>query len=180
MSRARAAGRSGRTSESGRGVSRRIADASSIEVAASNRRLTAGHLVEQDAEREDVGRGDPPVVRRAARATCRRVSHHHPDFRVPSRRDRHVRTIGGAQGLGEAEVQHLDATVGRQHDVGGLEVAMHDAFVMRGGERIGERGPYGENSLEREAALWDACGKRFVLDELHREEGDTVAPPRQE
>ena len=52
---------------------------------------------------------------------------------------------------------------------------MHDAFVMRGGERIGERGPYGENSLEREAALWDACGKRFALDELHREEGDTVA-----
>ena len=39
---------------------------------------------------------------------------------------------------------------------------MHDAFVMRGSERIGERGPYGQNLLEWKAAVVE-CGRRASL-----------------
>ena len=37
--------------------------------------------------------------------------------------------------LGDAEVEHLDVAVAAQHHVLGLDVAMHDALVVRGDER---------------------------------------------
>ena len=40
--------------------------------------------------------------------------------------------------LRQAEVEHLDDAVGRDLDVGGLEVAMDDALLVRGVERIGD------------------------------------------
>jgi hypothetical protein len=49
---------------------------------------------------------------------------------------RNTRRVGG-ECLGQAEVEHLHETVWSDLDVGGFEVAMDDAFVVRGLERIG-------------------------------------------
>ena len=40
--------------------------------------------------------------------------------------------------LGQAEVQHLDGAVGRDLDVGRLQIAMDDAAVVRRLERVGD------------------------------------------
>ena len=39
--------------------------------------------------------------------------------------------------LGEAEVEHLHLAFGRDLDVGGLEIAVDDALVVRRFERLG-------------------------------------------
>ena len=76
--------------------------------------------------------------------------------------------------FGEAEVEDFDAAFVSDHDVGGLEIAMDDASLMRGGERIGHgfrdfddlRG--GESTGRHEAI------ERLAFDELHGEEVDAV------
>ena len=42
----------------------------------------------------------------------------------------------GAYGAREAEVEHLGLAVGRELDVGGLEVAVHDALLVRRAEAV--------------------------------------------
>ena len=36
-----------------------------------------------------------------------------------------------------AEIQHLHAPVARDHDIGGLQIAMDEAFVVRRGDSFG-------------------------------------------
>ena len=90
------------------------------------RTASAGdHLVEHDAEREDVAAGVELVAEDLLRATCSR------------------RADAGA-GLGEvaealvardAEVHQLHAALARHHDVGRLDVAVDDAAVVHVVER---------------------------------------------
>ena len=56
-----------------------------------------------------------------------------------------MRTVRGRRGgrrlfsgHGEAEVRDPDATPAVQHDVGGLQVAVQDPFLVRGGEARAE------------------------------------------
>ena len=44
----------------------------------------------------------------------------------------------GIEGLGQAEVQHLDLPFGREGDVGRLEVTMDDPLLVRRFQRIGD------------------------------------------
>ena len=44
-----------------------------------------------------------------------------------------------ARQLGEAEVEDLHAAVGVDHHVGGLQVAMGDAALVGGADRVGQR-----------------------------------------
>ena len=100
------------------------------------------HLVEHAPEGPHVGARDRRARRAPARGSCRP--------RVPSNRARVGRSrgrrvaAGGAscrssiRRLREAEVEHLDDAVGPDHDVGGLQVAMDDALLVSGLERVGD------------------------------------------
>lgn len=49
------------------------------------------------------------------------------------------RARDGSEQLGDAEVHHLDATVGQTHDILGLEIAMDDRWAVRVGDDEGAR-----------------------------------------
>ena len=55
--------------------------------------------------------------------------------------------------LGETEVQHLGVSLGTHENVGGLEVAVHDARRVRGSQGFGDLG----GQIER---LLDAASSR--------------------
>ena len=143
---------------------------------ALERPLAARHLVEQDAEREDVGAvvdrqplrllgrhvrdgpDDPPVLGDRLRLAGRAVA---------------LRRLVVAQ-LREAEVEHLDPAVGREHHVLGLEVAVQDPLPVGRRDRVRERDREGQEALEREPVLRDGLGERRSLDVLHRDEADAL------
>ncbi len=76
--------------------------------------------------------------------------------------------------LGEAEVQHLGRSAGREHDVAGLEIAMHDAALVgrldRGRDLAGER----QRLALREGAAREPGGKRLAAHQLEHEVGRPV------
>jgi hypothetical protein len=39
--------------------------------------------------------------------------------------------------FGQPEIERLDRAIGRDFDVGGLQIAVHDAFFVRSLERVG-------------------------------------------
>ena len=83
-----------------------------------------------------------------------------------------------ARRLRDAEVHdlHQVAAVARlgDHDVVGLEIAVHDAHVVRDGERVGRLAD--DRRRRASAASAPACSMSFVsgapVDELHREVDD--------
>ena len=138
-------------------------------------RLAAGdHLVEDDAERVDVGRGrQGAALDLLGRHVVRRAEH---GLRLRQRRP--ARRLRAAR---EAEVGDDDPhaarppLVGREHDVAALEVAVDHAGVVRGGERRGHlldqrqrvRRPHPAGALE-------ALGERLAGEQLHREEREVL------
>ena len=84
------------------------------------------------------------------------------------------RTARLCASLGQAEVEHLDGAVGPDLDVGRLEIAMNDALLVRGFERLGDLPRDRERLVERERPARDAVGERLALDQLHHER---VRPP---
>ena len=118
---------------------------------AFERPAAARHLVEHHAEREDIG----AVIDRAPGDLLRRHvgnrAHHHTVARLEQRRI--CRPIArphiSSRDLGQAEVEHFDSPVRGQHDVGGFQIAMHDALVMRSRERICDRRDDRQQSIAR-------------------------------
>ena len=79
--------------------------------------------------------------------------------------------------LGQAEVEHLHEAIGGDLDVGGLQIAMDDAALVRRLERLGDlprdRQRLGERHARRRAtALGDAVS--VALDQLHDQRVDAV------
>ena len=74
----------------------------------------------------------------------------------------------------EAEVEDFDAAIVGDHDVGGLEVAMDDAFFVRGGERVGESAGDVDDLCGGQAAGRDEAVEGLAFDEFHGEEMDAV------
>ena len=100
------------------------------------------HLEQHDAEGPDVGALVDRAAARLLRAHVGRGADDHAHLRVVSvaASARRSPSSGRAesssgQRLGQAEVEHLDLAVGRHLDVGGLEVAVHDALLVRRFER---------------------------------------------
>jgi hypothetical protein len=93
------------------------------------------HLVEDDAEGEDVG----AMIRRRATYLFRRHvadrAEHDSGGRVESRHRRARRLRQRRRQPRQPEVEHLHATVIGQEDVLGFDVAMDDALVMSGAKR---------------------------------------------
>ena len=105
----------------------------------------ADHLVEDEPDGEDVGldaglAGDELLRRHVGDGAATR------GVGGPGECGRHV--LHGERGVevdvlalelaGEAKVEDLDEAAVGEHDVGGLEVAMEDAQVVRGGETVGD------------------------------------------
>ena len=66
--------------------------------------------------------------------------------------------------LRQPEVQHLDRAIASDLDVGGLEVAMDDALLVRRVQGIGDLSCVAERGVERQRAL-----RRLSVHELHHE-----------
>ena len=113
------------------------------------RLLSSGHLVEDKAEREQIG---PNVDVLAARLLRRHVidrtdgkpwaRQHLGSLQRCRRRQRRILPVSERRlqwgELCDAEIEHLRMTVSRDEDVGGLDVAMDDALRMRGAECVGD------------------------------------------
>jgi hypothetical protein len=78
--------------------------------------------------------------------------------------------------LRQAEVQQLHARL-RQHHVAGLEVAVDDALLVRGGQRLGNLRPDLERLRQRQRALLQPVGERFAGEVLHDEVGPAILLP---
>ena len=120
----------------------RIAASVSDTRLAGERAPPGQHLVEHAAERPDVGALVDRLARAPARGSCRR----------PCRGSRRRASVAASDRSAtasrspcasvverpcETEVEHLDGAVGRDLDVGRLQIAMDDALLVRGFERLG-------------------------------------------
>ncbi len=133
---------------------------------------TAGQrLVEHHAERPHVGRGAHALGahRLLGRHVVRRP---HGDAGVG---DVVVRAVEIAR---DAEVEDLDdlapVALLRHEDVLGLEVAVDDALLVRGRQRLEDALEVVEHEIERDAALGQAIAQRLAVEQLHRHEEQAV------
>jgi hypothetical protein len=69
----------------------------------------------------------------------------------------------------QAEVEHFQPAVLRDHHVRRLQIPMRDPLRVRGHQRVGEGDPVFQQRLERQAARRNQVGERRSVDELHRE-----------
>ena len=78
------------------------------------------------------------------------------------------------QRLREPEVEHLHRAVAADLDVGGLQIAMHDAQVVRGLERFGDLPGDRQRLGDRHRSALDQRRKIVALDQLHHQRADAV------
>ena len=132
------------------------------------------HLVEDAAERKDVA---AMVDRLAAHLLGRHVAGRadHSSGRCPLllRPGLGVLLIFFRSQLREAEVENLYAAIFRDEDVFGLEVAMHDALLVRGCQTVRDLNRVFDRFANRKAAL-DSIAQCPAVEELHHEIGRTV------
>jgi len=74
--------------------------------------------------------------------------------------------------LGEAEIENFDGAAFGDDDVGGLDVAMDDAFLVSGTEGIGELNADIDGARNGEFALREDLVEGQAFEELHGDEGD--------
>ena len=145
-----------------------------MDVEPSNGRLAARHLIENDAERKDVR----PVIHRPARDLLGRHvggrAQHDADLGASAAGQRDIRWVGRPELFCQAEVEHFHTTIVRHHDVARLEIAVHDAFVMRRCKRIRQRRADRERPIDGQAIMWNELGQRLPVDELHCQKVNAV------
>ena len=80
------------------------------------------------------------------------------------------------ESFGEAEIQHFHAALGSDFDVGGLEIAVHDALLVRVFQRFGDLARNGQSFLERHGPARDPFGEGGAFDQFENKRAlfDTV------
>jgi hypothetical protein len=132
------------------------------------------HLVEDHAEREDVG---AVVDRLPLRLLRRHVGDGAEKLALPRQcvftAAILLCSISGclAGRLREAEVEDLDLLLAAHQDVGWLEVAVHDATLVRDSEGIGQGDRHLHEAGKRQSGGRDVFRQGASLDQFHGEEG---------
>ena len=75
--------------------------------------------------------------------------------------------------LRETEVQQLHARA-REHDVGRLQVTVHNALFVCRDQRIGDVDGVGDRLFDRERTAADSSRERLAIEQFHDEIGDDV------
>ena len=75
------------------------------------------------------------------------------------------------KGAGEAEIHDLDEPFPRDHDVGRLQVAVHDSGVVGRGEPVGDLAGEIEELARGQGPLRDQLAQGLAFHELHRHPG---------
>ncbi len=70
---------------------------------------------------------------------------------------------------GQAKIRHLRRAVPGEHDIARLEVARHDAILMRDVDGIGQRGNECSRLASRLRSRLNFLGQVAALNQLHRE-----------
>ena len=133
-------------------------------------RRAGNHLVEDRAEGEDIG---AVVHGFTTNLLGRHVAQRaHGDTDIGQGRDRRgrpgIRRLGRRQ-LGDAEVQDLGPPVALQEQVLGLEIAMHDAARVGGGERLGDGDADLDGLARGEGSATQPLAKVLALEELRHD-----------
>ena len=90
------------------------------------------------------------------------------------RRSLPLAAAGSFVGLGQAEIEDLHAAVGSRLDVGGLEVAVHDAALVRVLEPCRDLSGDRQRLVQRKRTPRQPLREVLALDELEREREDSV------
>ena len=77
--------------------------------------------------------------------------------------------------LRQPEIENLGVAVARDHHVVRLEIAMHDAGVMRLGEPFRHLGEVAQERRQRLPGVMDLFTERHAVYVLHRDEGRALA-----
>ena len=77
---------------------------------------------------------------------------------------------GIAIDFGEAEIEQLGLAALGDENIRGLDIAVNDAFGVRGFERVGDLDAEIEKLLGLERAAFDAMLERFAFEQLHGDE----------
>jgi hypothetical protein len=85
----------------------------------------------------------------------------------PGRADRSC--LGAPDRLCQSEVQYLHRAIGSDLDVRRLQIAVDDAVIVGGFERVGDLAGDGEHLVQRERPAGNARGELFAVDQLHHE-----------
>jgi len=94
------------------------------------------------------------------------------------RRVRHVLAYPLSLVPRQAEVEDLDAAVGRNEDVGGFQVAVEDAGLMRGAEAVGNRRTDLGSLAPAEGPAPEPLTQRFALQQLCCHERPALVVPK--
>ena len=76
----------------------------------------------------------------------------------------------GANPLGDAEVEDLDVSLSREHQVGRLDVAMDESHLVGHRESLGRFVGDADDLVERQGSSLNAICERLPLDQLHHDE----------
>ena len=131
---------------------------------AGERVLSGGHLVEQHAEREEIRCRVGWLAAELLRRHVRHRPRHHLGERVLLR-DGH-----GAPVPRQTEVEDLEHAVRAHHHVLGLEIAVHDAGVVRAHQRGGELLAQSRDGERRQTLALHHRAQGLALDPLHDDE----------
>lgn len=136
------------------------------------------HLVQHNAEREQIGAGvevlRPHLLGRHVRHRSERTPW---TGQISDRRQgrRGVLSAAARTNLGEPEVEDLGVTARRHEDVGWFDVAVDDSRGVRGIERVDDVDAERQQRLQIESLVTgDAFLQRGALQMLHRDERSPI------